>query len=108
MLAFYITGGNGLPKYENYPVVVSAMREACHRNLYAIANSQAMNGIGENTIVKAVTPKIVQTPKVACIVLWVLFVAFRVIWGVKQRKFKKNYSYVPVTEPKVEDYESDK
>ena len=106
MLAFYITGGNGLPKYENDPVVVSAMREACHRNLYAIANSQAMNGIGENTIVKAVTPTIVVAPKVTCIVLWALFVVFRVIWIVKQRKFKKNYSYVPVTESKVEENES--
>ena len=28
-----------LPKYENDPVVVAAMREACHQNLYAIANS---------------------------------------------------------------------
>ncbi|MFQ7528430.1 MAG: hypothetical protein ACLRMN_13290 [Mediterraneibacter gnavus] len=28
-----------LPKYEKDPVIVNAMREACHRNLYAIANS---------------------------------------------------------------------
>ncbi len=38
-----------LANYKNDPVVVSAMRKACHYHLYAVANSAAMNGIGENT-----------------------------------------------------------
>ena len=41
-----------LSAYENDPVIVSAMRQACHYNLYTLANSAAMNGIGENTVVK--------------------------------------------------------
>ena len=32
MLAFYVTS-NGLARFENDPVVVTAMREACHHNL---------------------------------------------------------------------------
>ena len=36
-----------LPDYKNDAVIVNAMREACHRNLYAIANSSGMNGIGK-------------------------------------------------------------
>ena len=41
-------------QYRNDPVMVSRMREACHYNLYALANSAAMNGIGENTTVRIV------------------------------------------------------
>ena len=37
---------NQLPQYENDAVIVNAMREACHHNLYALANSSGMNGIG--------------------------------------------------------------
>ena len=41
-------------QYRNDPVMVTKMREACHYNLYARANSAAMNGIGENTTVDVV------------------------------------------------------
>ena len=41
-----------LPKYKNDPVIVTAMREACHHNLYAIANSCGMNGVGADTTIK--------------------------------------------------------
>ncbi len=39
-------------QYQNDPLIVTKMREACHINLYALANSAAMNGIGENTVVE--------------------------------------------------------
>ena len=93
MLAFKIVGDGGLPQYENDPVAVSAMREACHHNLYAIANSQAMNGMGAETTVKAVTPSIIKTCKMAMIVLCVAAVASNVILFVKVRKFKKSEAY---------------
>jgi beta-glucosidase len=67
------------------------MKEACHHNLYAIANSQAMNGIGPDTTIKAVTPSIVSLTKTIAIVLWVIFVVSLVLWIVNKRKFKKNY-----------------
>ncbi len=93
MLAFKIVGGNGLPKYENDPVAVAAMREACHHNLYAIANSQAMNGMSAETTVKMVEPTIISVCRIAAIVLSVLFVASTVMWILKVRKFKKTDAY---------------
>ena len=93
MLAFKIVGGKGLPQYENDPVAVSAMREACHHNLYAIANSQAMNGIGADTTVKAVEPTIISACRSAAIVLGALAVVSIAMWIVKVRKFKKTDAY---------------
>ena len=48
-----------LPKYKNDPVIVTAMREACHHNLYAIANSCGMNGVGADTTIKVTRPTVV-------------------------------------------------
>ena len=93
MLAFMITGKSGLAGYENDPVAVSAMREACHHNLYAIANSQAMNGIGAKTTIKAVQPGVIGTCKTAAIILSAIFVASLVMWILKVRKFKQTEAY---------------
>ena len=93
MLAFMITGGKGLAGYEKDPVAVTAMREACHHNLYAIANSQAMNGMGENT---TIVPKetIAETIcKILACGLTFFTILFAVIWGIKVKKFKKSESY---------------
>ena len=92
MLAFYITGQ--LPKYKNDPVVVSAMREACHQNLYAIANSAAMNGMGPDTTVKAKTPGVVTLCVTLAITFSVLSVASIVLWIIKKSKFKKSETYI--------------
>ena len=62
------TVGNGDPD----PIVVNALVEAMHHNLYAIINSAAMNGVGPNTTVKAVNPAIVDTALVATVILGVL------------------------------------
>jgi beta-glucosidase len=88
MMAFMVTD-NGLARFEDDPVVVSAMREAAHHNLYAIANSQAMNGIGPNTKIKAVEPGIIGTCRTAAIVFWVLFAVSLALWMVKRSKFMK-------------------
>ena len=93
MLAFKIVGGSGLPQYENDPVAVSAMREACHHNLYAIANSQAMNGIGADTTIKAVEPGIISTCRTAAIVFSAISVVSLALWIVKVSKFKKSEAY---------------
>ena len=93
MLAFMITGGSGLAGYEKDPVAVTAMREACHHNLYAIANSQAMNGIGPKTTIKAVEPSIVVICRTATIVLGALFVVSLIFWILKHKKFKQTEAY---------------
>ena len=93
-----ITGKNGLAGYENDPVAVSAMREACHHNLYAIANSQAMNGIGADTVIKAVKPSIIGTCRTGAIILGAIFAASLVMWILKVRKFKQTEAYVTYKE----------
>ena len=90
-----------LPKYENDPVVVSAMREACHHNLYALANSSAMNGMGPNTTVKAITPPIITTCRVLAVVFGVLFVAFLGLWIWRRLVFKKSEAYITYHAPIV-------
>ena len=84
---------NQLPKYEDDAVIVTAMRNACHYNLYALANSSGMNGVGEDTVVKVVTPKLLTTVKVAAIVVALLTVVFVVLWIKGNKKFKKTEEY---------------
>ncbi|MCD7735141.1 MAG: fibronectin type III-like domain-contianing protein [Clostridiales bacterium] len=42
--------------YQDDATVAQAMRQACHRILYTVANSNAMNGFTEDTRIAAVTP----------------------------------------------------
>ena len=88
MMAFMVTD-QGLARFEEDPVVVKAMREAAHHNLYAIANSQAMNGIGKDTTIKAIELGAIGTCRIAAIVLWVLFAVSLALWMVKRNKFMK-------------------
>ena len=98
VLSFYITGDGGLAQYENDPVAVSAMREACHHNLYAIANSQAMNGIGADTTIKVIEPEVIGMCRTAVIVLSAIFVVSLVMWIRKVNKFKKTEEYAAYKE----------
>ena len=97
MLAFMVTD-NGLARFENDPVVVTAMREAAHHNLYAIANSQAMNGIGKDTTIKYVEPSIIGKCRIGAIVFWVLFAVSLALWIVKRSKFMKTQEAVAYKE----------
>jgi len=85
---------NELPKYENDPVMVSAMREACHHNLYALAHSSAMNGIGPDTTIVAKELPLVVTVRTVMIVLWVLFAGALVLWILGKNKWKKTEGYL--------------
>lgn len=98
MLTFYITGGDALPSFEKDPVAVSAMREACHHNLYAIANSQAMNGIGADTTIKEKEPIVQTVTRVGSIFFWALFVVSLVMWILKVKKFKQTEEYISFKE----------
>ena len=53
-------------------VVINALVEAMHHNLYTIINSAAMNGVGPDTVVKAITPNIVNTVLYITIALGIL------------------------------------
>jgi len=82
-----------LPNYENDPVVVAAMKEAVHHDLYALANSIAMNGVGEKTTVAKATPSLVSTAQYAFIAAWALTILFYTIRIIRKGKFKKTDEY---------------
>ena len=84
---------NLLPEYEDDPVIVNAMRQACHRNLYAIANSVGMNRVGAKTCIKPVTPGIILVTEALTAVSILLFVIFTGLWILRNRKFKKSDEY---------------
>ena len=90
-MLWYVT--SQLPEYENDPVIVTAMREACHHNLYSIANSNGMNGMGPDTTIKITELKLITICKTVAIVFGVLFVAGVVMWILGKRKFKKTEAY---------------
>jgi len=91
---------NQLPNYENDAVIVTAMREACHHNLYAMSNSSGMNGVGKDTVVKAITPQVLVTLKIAAIVVGVLAVAFVVLWILGSKKLHKTEQYAAFKQAK--------
>ena len=93
---------NELPGYENDPVIVSAMREAMHHNLYALVNSSAMNGVGANTVVHKVTPPIVTTAVTLAVVFWVLAAGFITLWVLGAVKFRKTEDYTSYKALKAE------
>ena len=69
------------------------MKEACHHNLYALANSLAMNGIGKDTTIVATEPGCVSTAKLVRNVSIIVFVLFAAIWTVRGSQFKKTEAY---------------
>ena len=84
---------NQLPKYKKDPVMVTAMRDACHQNLYSIANSAGMNGVGPETKVKIKDIAIVSSFRTAAIAFWVLFLWSMALWIGKRREFKQTEIY---------------
>ena len=85
-----------LPKYKNDPVIVTAMREACHHNLYAIANSCGMNGVGANTTIKVTRPTVVtMSIIIACAFTFfcLLGIVMWIIGGIKFRKTEEYKAY---------------
>lgn len=85
-----------LPKYKNDPVIVTAMREACHHNLYAIANSCGMNGVGADTTIKVTRPTVVtMSIIIACASTFfcLLGIVMWIIGGIKFRKTEEYKAY---------------
>ena len=71
------------------PIVVNALVEAMHHNLYTIINSAAMNGVGADTIVKQTTPAILRVVKIVTCILGILSVPFIVLWVLGSKKLKQ-------------------
>ena len=77
---------NMIKKYEGDTVIVAAMKEAAHRNLYAVLHSAGMNGMGPETEVTIVTPWPIWIAWGLAIGFTVLFVVSAVMWTIKSRK----------------------
>ena len=73
------------------PIVLNAMVEAVHHNLYTIINSAAMNGVGPNTQVKAITPAILVTARVLTAVFGILGLAGIIVF--RKRTFRMGYFF---------------
>lgn len=73
--------------YKNDAVIANQLRKAVHRNLYRIVNSCAMNGIGSDTVVKAITPSFVIASRILAIVFSGLFILSLVMWMKKKSRF---------------------
>lgn len=91
MMAFMPIGD--LEPYENDSIVVSKMKEACHHNLYALANSLAMNGIGADTTIKATTPKPVATMAMVRNIALIAVVGLGIVWFLKAKQFRQTEAY---------------
>ena len=89
---------NALKAEKDDPVIVNAMVESMHHNLYTIINSAAMNGVGPDTTVRATDPRIISTIKTVSIICAVLFTASAVLWVLKRRKFMKSEEYTSYKE----------
>lgn len=80
---------NNLLNYRNDPVIVTAMREACHQMAYSVVNSQGMNGMTEESSIEL-------RMQDHMVVLWSVFAVFAVLFVtctavtiVKGRKFRQ-------------------
>ena len=91
MIAFMPIGV--LEAYENDAYMLTMMKEACHHNLYALANSIAMNGVGPDTTIKAVTPSLIQTVNTVKLVTYALSVVFGALWFVGKKKVVETEEY---------------
>ncbi len=76
-------------EYKNDPVLISKMREAVHKNLYAIVTSNAMNGIGPDTVVSTHSPWPVATARYIAIGSGALCLFSAYMWITKRSKFIK-------------------
>jgi beta-glucosidase len=91
-MLWYVT--QQLPNYENDAVIVTAMREACHHNLYALVNSSAMNGIGADTVIIPKEPAPFLLVRILAIVTGALFILAVVFWCKGKKKWKKSEAYL--------------
>ena len=91
-MLWYVT--QQLPNYENDAVIVNAMREACHHDLYALVNSSAMNGIGADTVVIPKEPALFVIVRILAVVTGAVFLLAVVFWVKGKKKWKQSEEYL--------------
>ena len=78
-----------LLEYEDDPVVVTAMRESCHRVIYSIVNSLAVNGMTAESTIKTVSPWYIVASQcliVVGLIGSVIFIVFAVRGNMRYRR----------------------
>lgn len=84
---------NELSTYENDAVIVNAMRDAAHHNLYALANSSGMNGVGEDTTVKIVEHSLITICRILAIIFGIITIITAIMWNRGNKKLKETLEY---------------
>ena len=69
------------------------MRDACHRNLYALANSSAMNGIGPDTTIRVKPLSLLVGVVVVAVVMWLVHIFMVYKWVKGKKAWKKTQEY---------------
>ena len=85
-MLWYVT--DQLPNYKDDPVVVTAMVEAAHYNLYALANSSGMNGMGPETTIEVARLIIQDVADIMIVAGAILAIVSYVLWIVGSVKIK--------------------
>ena len=89
---------NQLPKYKDDAVVVTAMREATHRNLYAIVNSCGMNRVGKDTTIKPVQPIVITLLQTSAVVLGLAFAGLLFMYIFERVRFYQTTEHIAFKE----------
>ena len=77
-----------LSEFLDDPVIVTAMRDACHHVIYNIVNSAAMNGITSESEINVVTPWYKAVVQAVLVVSLILFVVCLVLWLMRGSAYK--------------------
>ena len=73
-------------QYENDPYIRTLMRDACHRGLYALVNSAAMNGVGPDTEISKTVFGPVKVTFMLAIIFWAAAAYCAVLWHRRRKK----------------------
>lgn len=76
-------------KYKNDVLMLNLMREACHKKLYCLLNSAAMNGIGPNTTIKILEIPIIVTTRRLAIAFAIPTIFCLIKWLKSRKKWKE-------------------
>ena len=85
-------------QYKNDPYIRTLMREACHRGLYALVNSAAMNGVGPDTEISRTVFWPVTLLLVLALVFWVLSAYCAVRWHRRRKSWAEEKLQKPEAE----------
>lgn len=85
----YVNTTLNVESIKNDPVLLRAVREACHRTLYNFVNSAAVNGLSSSDVIVNITPWWQSALQVANVVLCVAAAAMSMLYLISANMNKK-------------------